>query len=117
MSAQGRRGPQCLPAGRDSVNDKGYHQILGIVEGAKEDKAGCRAFLEPLGAAAEGNRRALRQPSSRSARSSPRPCNMRLGKAGELVETTAPEIPDDGFRPILACQIVTTLSALFPTTD
>src|SRR5262252_10290019 len=28
-----------------SVNDEGYRQILGIVEGAKEDKTGWSAFL------------------------------------------------------------------------
>ena len=31
-----------------SVNDEGYRQILGIVEGAKEDKAGWSAFLAHL---------------------------------------------------------------------
>src|SRR5262249_15382731 len=31
-----------------SVNDEGYRQILGIVEGAKEDKAGWSAFLSHL---------------------------------------------------------------------
>jgi putative transposase len=31
-----------------SVNDEGYRQILGIVEGAKEDKAGWSAFLNHL---------------------------------------------------------------------
>ena len=30
-----------------SVNADGYRQILGIVEGAKEDKAGWSAFLAP----------------------------------------------------------------------
>jgi putative transposase len=31
-----------------SVNDEGYREILGIVEGAKEDKAGWSAFLKHL---------------------------------------------------------------------
>ena len=31
-----------------SVNSEGYRQILGIVEGAKEDKAGWSSFLQHL---------------------------------------------------------------------
>jgi len=31
-----------------SVNDEGYRQILGIVEGSKEDRAGWSAFLDHL---------------------------------------------------------------------
>jgi putative transposase len=31
-----------------SVNGEGYRQILGIIEGAKEDKAGWSAFLAHL---------------------------------------------------------------------
>ena len=31
-----------------SVNDEGYREILGIVEGAKEDKAGWSGFLSHL---------------------------------------------------------------------
>jgi hypothetical protein len=35
----GGRGEECLAAGSAGVNVEGYREILGIVEGAKEDKA------------------------------------------------------------------------------
>ena len=35
-------------AGTSAVNDDGYREILGIVEGAKEDKAGWSSFLKHL---------------------------------------------------------------------
>src|SRR5262249_29143786 len=44
----GRRGAQRLAAGCDGVNESGYREILGICEGAKEDKTGWSAFLKHL---------------------------------------------------------------------
>ena len=37
-----------LPPGSIAVNAEGYREILGIVEGAKEDKAGWSGFLKHL---------------------------------------------------------------------
>src|SRR6516225_6859346 len=55
-----------------SVNAEGYRQILGIVEGAKEDKAGWSAFLNHLKGRGLGGVQLIR-------------------KAGELVETAVHE--------------------------
>src|SRR5262249_31295836 len=44
----GGRGAQRLAAGCDGVNESGYREILGICEGAKEDKTGWSAFLKHL---------------------------------------------------------------------
>jgi putative transposase len=44
----GRRGPQRFAAGASAVNSEGFREILGICEGAKEDKSGWSAFLRHL---------------------------------------------------------------------
>lgn len=49
QSELGGRGSQRLALGGDrGVNDDGYREILGICEGAKEDKKGWGAFLKDL---------------------------------------------------------------------
>ena len=45
----GRRGPQCLtPGSQRRKNPEGFREMLGICEGAKEDKSGWSAFLRHL---------------------------------------------------------------------
>ena len=44
----GGRGAERIAAGRDRRQCEGYREILGIVEGAKEDKAGWSGFLKHL---------------------------------------------------------------------
>ena len=44
----GGRGAQRIVAGGDRFNGEGYREILGICEGAKEDKAGWSGFLKHL---------------------------------------------------------------------
>lgn len=44
----GGRGSQRVAVGAIAVNGEGYREILGICEGAKEDKAGWSAFLKHL---------------------------------------------------------------------
>lgn len=44
----GGRSSQCLPARGNAVNTKGFREILGICEEAKEDKSGWSAFLPHL---------------------------------------------------------------------
>ena len=44
----GWRGPECLAVGGQRGNSEGFREILGICEGAKEDKSGWSAFLRHL---------------------------------------------------------------------
>ena len=44
----GRRGPQCVASCGDWCEQRGLSGVLGICEGAKEDKAGWSSFLKHL---------------------------------------------------------------------
>jgi transposase-like protein len=79
----GRRGVQRLAAGRDGVNDPGHREILGICEGAKEDKAGCSAFLKERGL--RGSCSSPRMPVSGLPRAHRSSSRRRLGSAASCI--------------------------------